>query len=1026
MHGGTLKSLVALVALAVVAGACRSANAQLLKGRLRPQEPEVEAIAGEPYGVGRWTVQLPQGVNPALLGNSMFTLAEKNGRAMFQAFQAEPMRTVAREFLGRPQTATVYFLFTGEGPLELQLYAPTAVATAVTPRRDPVGQAKLLGDWWVKYARQTNRIDRPADYPDLVNNYLLATLSRRLSLPPASQIPPPPVRQLMNGLLGMAGGGQLQLPSAETGDQQLDQQIGLVFGTDALRSELQTQVLSRRAAESEFANQPLPAQPKFSTNVPEALGKVAIEPIADRVPAECFYVRFGNFNNYLWFHDTLERWGGDLKNLFNRRGVDFGITQRMERQLSLKQSVLSPLLGPAVIADVAMIGDDMFFREGAAMGMLFQARNNFGLNSDFIRQRSETLQREPGCADVKIDIAGHQVSLLSTPDNRVRSFYGIDGDFHFVTNSRRLMERFFETTTGKTSLGGTAEFRYARSLMPVDRDYTVFAYLSGEFFRNLTGPHYQTEMLRRLRSASEIDMVMVAQLAARAEGQKADSVEDLIKGQYLPEGFGTRTDGSRLQLNEAGEFVDSLRGARGSFTPVPDIAFDQITPSEAKRYEQFVAWFQSKWSQLDPVVAGIRREPGPAQDQERIVLDVQLTPLAAKNYDTIAAALGPISKQRLAPVPGDVVSAEAVMSGNLLASKGMAQPQGVYRLFGALCDGEPDAVNGAGAAQSGTPTGPQLGRGPLLNGPLAGAVLSAAGAAGGGGLSPLSLLPPFYFGAYPTPAIFSWLGVGDVPLDASGYGRSTSGLWQRRVGQYTTASTDRRVLETVTPQLRFVDAPRPAQAWLHCGDLGRSKLASTINGLFYKSAKNAAIGNVRFLHELEVQLRVPMEDCLKVAEQLTDAKLVCPLGGKYQTDERPGAFPIWVSTALPPDRMRLVDGLFEPAPADYHAPVLDWLRRLDADVAIDQRILSLHGDIDMTRADSTAIAKLPGAPTNGQASNTNPSNRPTNQSTQPSAKAPPNSQPAKNNPPPLPLPQPPKPPAPGIEELPPPKPRPSG
>ncbi len=546
------------------------------------------------------------------------------------------------------------------------------------------------------------------------------------------------------------------------------------------------------------------------------------------------------------------------------------------------------------------------------------------------------------------------------------------------------MERFFETAGGKTSLGASPEFRYVRSLMPVNRDYTVFAYLSSDFFRQLAGPRYQTEMLRRLRSVAEIDMAMVAQYMARAEGRKADSLDDLIKGDYLPQGFGAHPDGSRLELTDSGEFVDSLRGARDSFTPIPDVAFDQLTPSETKRYEQLTAWFQAKWPQLDPIVAGFHRQSGPTTDQERIVLDVQLTPLTAQNYDTIATALGPISKQRLAPIPGDVISGEAIMSGNLLALKGVAKAQGVYRLFGALRNAELEAINGPAGGSTAVPPGLQPGRGPILNGPLGGTLLSAAGAAAGGaGLSPLSLLPPFYFGAYPTPAIFAWLGVGDVPLDSAGYGRSTSGLWQRRAGQYTTASTDRRVLEVVTPQLRFVDAARPAQAWFHVGDLGASKLASTINGLFYKSAKNAAIGNVRFLHELEVQLRVPVEDCLKVAEQLTDAKLICPLSGKYELDSRPGTFPIWVSTALPPERMRLLDGLFEPAPADYRAPILDWLHQLDADLALDQRILSLHGDIDMAHADNTSIAKLPNTPAN----NNNTQNRPTNPSNQQSSKS---------------------------------------
>ncbi|HEY2826871.1 MAG TPA: hypothetical protein VGJ04_04665 [Pirellulales bacterium] len=946
-----------------------SANAQILQRRLRPQEPETEAYAGQPYGVGRWTVQLPQGVNPALLGNSGFTLSEKNGRAIFQSFQAEPLRTAARELLGRPQTATVYFLFTGDAPLELQLYAPTAAATAVTPQVDPVGHERLLSDWWVKYTRQANRINRSADYPPLVDNYLLATLSRRLNLPPASQIPPSPIRLLADGLLGSATGGIPKLPGSQTGDEQTNHEIGLLLGGDSLRSELQSKVLLRQSEIPDVADQPIPAGVELAANVPEVVGDVSIEPIANRVPVECFYIRYGSFANYQWFRNTLDRWSGDLQNLINRRGLDFGLTPRIERQLSLKESLLAPILGPAVIADVAMTGTDMFFREGASIGFLFQARNSFALNSDFTQQRSATLQREPGCTDQQVDIAGHKVSFLATPDNRVRSFYAIDGDFHFVTNSRWLVQRFFEVSSGKGSLGASAEYRLARSLMPITRDYTVFAYLSDAFFQNLAAPHYQLEMDRRLRSAAEIDMALVAQWAARGEGRNASSLDDLIKGQYLPEGFSQRADGSQLKMTDSGEFYDTLRGARGSFAPVPDVTFDLVTAAEARRYSDFAAWLQSKWPQIDPVVAGVRREFSRVNEPgvERIILDVQLTPLAAKNYNTIAAALGPISKQRLAPVPGDIISGEASLSGNLLASKGLAAPQGAYRLFGALRDAPPEVVGtpgtqAAGQSQSTPPgrsQGPvsimlpgQPGRAPIVNGPLGGVLAGALGNAQGLGaltsLSPLSLLPPFYFGAYPTPAIFAWLGVGDVPLDAAGFGRSQqSGLWQRRSGQYTTASMQREILEAVTPQLKFVDASRPGQAWFHAGDLGRSKLASTVNGVFYLSAKNAAIGNVRFLQALTSQLHVSPEDCLKAAEQLTDAKLVCPIGGKYELAEQPGTLPTWVSTALPPEKMRIVSGLFEPAPAEYIAPILNWLRGLDADVALDQRILSLHAEVEM-------------------------------------------------------------------------------
>src|SRR5262249_41075785 len=200
-----------------------------------------------------------------------------------------------------------------------------------------------------------------------------------------------------------------------------DREIGLLLGSDSLRSQTQTEVLRRRSEPLEAADQPLPL-PRgegrgdgASAKVPQPAGEVVIEPIANHVPAECFYMRFGSFVNYQWFRHTLDRWSGDLQNLVSRRGLDLGITPRVERQLSLKESLLAPILGPAVIADVAMIGDDMFFREGATVGFLFQARNSMALNTDFSQQRAATLAREPGCTEQPLDIDGHKVLFLSTP-----------------------------------------------------------------------------------------------------------------------------------------------------------------------------------------------------------------------------------------------------------------------------------------------------------------------------------------------------------------------------------------------------------------------------------------------------------------------------------------------------------------------------------------------------------------------------------------------------------------------------------
>ncbi len=170
-------------------------------------------------------------------------------------------------------------------------------------------------------------------------------------------------------------------------------------------------------------------------------------------------------------------------------------------------------------------------------------------------------------------------------------------------------------------------------------------------------------------------------------------------------------------------------------------------------------------------------------------------------------------------------------------------------------------------------------------------------------------------------------------------------------------------------------------------------MTGLINGLFFRSAKNAAVGNVEFLHELASQLYVPPADCLKVAQQLTDATFVCPLGGEYQLQQAAGTLPTWISTKLPADKTRLLDGLFDPAPADFTAPILQWLRQLDADAALDGHTLSINAVIEMQQ--NQVVANSPSAPPAG---NGRTSGNAAGLSTPPRANPPPPPQPAGGGP----------------------------
>ena len=111
------------------------------------------------------------------------------------------------------------------------------------------------------------------------------------------------------------------------------------------------------------------------------------------VPAECFYVRFGSFPNYLWLSKLMREYGGDIGRMISLRGQDAALNERLQNQLALKEGKLAEIFGAQVIADVALLGRDMYMAEGAAMGVLFHASNNFALSTDLRQQRS-ALQRQ--------------------------------------------------------------------------------------------------------------------------------------------------------------------------------------------------------------------------------------------------------------------------------------------------------------------------------------------------------------------------------------------------------------------------------------------------------------------------------------------------------------------------------------------------------------------------------------------------------------------------------------------------------
>lgn len=908
----------------------------------------VEVYRGEPFGIGRVTVDLEPGDSTAPASDDRCAVVEAKGRVLYPVVENKSSRRILRGLLGieSPLRVTFLFMFRGDEPLNLTAYTPSPQEFTARPTDNPKEFNELLGDWWKATQDHYQQVFSSAEYPVVVDNYLAATWARRLNRDlPESQ------RALFQRFR-ITEPWFSQLLANEEYQTQVER--ALLLGQFAPNEQATiplpaAQVSERPSRETALggSERKLPA-PAQSNELPVPPGST-IEPLASHVPHECFYMRFGNFPNYLWFRDFMRHWQGDLGNMLVNQSVDHNNSERFQQQIAVGESKIARVMGPTVIRDVAFIGLDPYMRDGAAMGILFHANNSVLLKNNLSGQRQQAKDKHKDAVEETVRIAGHDVSYTHTPDNRLRSFYAIDGDFHLVASSRRLIERFYEAGAGKDSLAASTEFEECRTAMPLTRDDTIFLFAPAAFFQNLAGPHYRVELDRRLRSIGEMRSLTVARLAAKAEGHDANSIDDLVAAELLPEGFGQRGDGSKLvQLPAApakgqgkgaspsAGFRDTLRGEVGCMTPIPDMRVDQITASESRRLANFQRSLQGAVGQFAPVCLALKRTESPAEKEwDRITFDVRVAPYSQMPLARWPNMLGPASTTRVAPIKGDVVSLELIIDA-------LGEP---VHLFGGLRDFRTPLVVRQGEAAASSPTTEFI---------------------------------RAYIGGWPRPHLIDrFVRIGDGGVDGDGLGRARGlglfDLWVRRADDFFLFSFKRDVLMEVGSQLVMVESERPAQIRLFIDDLSNKQLATAVSGLGYTRARNTSASAGRFMNSLTTQLHVAPENARAVAESLVTGHLDCPLGGDYvlvdplaqnapigrdaQRNANAEVLPapsepdvgsgrkLWASTATPVQNRFLLTEI----PADYEMPLMNWFRGVSADVARVNDELNLHAALEMVR-----------------------------------------------------------------------------
>ena len=858
-----------------------------------------EAAIGKPFGVGRITFS---GADAGSIDERLCRIEEAGGRIYYPTMMPGLIGRLFNQVLGPPQNGaagqvTIHFLFRGDEPLKVTIFTPAKLELTLTPRvENERGFNRLQERWWRDYQTVAQKQIDEGNHPPLVPSYLQTMLSRRLGLPLKDEV----------GLLGRPKPVEKPVPSTYDSLQ-------LLLGLEELRLKTVRDSMLGRGDYGQRLTAELPAGMAWPpAALPPLEGEVPVETIASHVPPEYFYIRFGTFRNYLWLSDLMNDYGGDLGSMVTMRSYVAPLNKRIQEQLGLEQNELAKVLGPNVINDVALIGQDLYMVDGAAMGILFEAKASELFADDIQKQRRRALERNKanGAKAEIIKLNGQDVSFISTPDNRLRSYYVSHDKYHFVTTSRTMAERFLAVSGGAPALAQSAEFLHARTILPIVRDDTIFAFFSKSFFEGLLTPQYQIELHRRMQATTDLDLMRFARLAARGEGYDADKLEALIEGRFLPASFGVRPDGSSPVLAGT-KLLDSRRGARGSFLPIADTRVERVTAAEAERYSAQAALYREQWKVMDPLMIGIKRfaleKTDPAAPTiERVTIDGNITPLNEAKYGRVMAMLGPPTTQMITRDVNDIASVQAVVKEiNLL---GNIPP---HHLFLGVQDLTPVLEN--------RKTG--------LFGTLQ-----------------MLQKTPGYIGSFPKAGYLDMLPLGGLLAgrpDADGFTQFPLGLWRREGGGFSVLSFDWNVLAKVTPSLRVTDAEIPAQVRIHIGDLSSAKVAPLINQLYYDRALAASAGNVKMLHMLNQQMHVPLDECVTVAHDMLNAELNCPLGGDYKLMEEVGGGLYWRSTIWPEK--------FDLAPADYKAPLLDWFRGLDGHLTKQQNRLVAHLEVDLAR-----------------------------------------------------------------------------